>query len=828
MPVPAIIRGSEHFFNVIYEGNGKGQRVGTFLPYTDNGTISKSCLFTDGDEPELSRTPSGAGNRDTFTLSFWIKRGNTGALQLIFQHGADVNNCTQLSFDSSDRIQYQQVDGGSNTDSLISNRTFEDTSKFYHFVLAVDTTQATEANRVRMYVDGDEITSWNTANYPSQNTDTDMNTTTEFSIGRQLGATTAYSPDCFLAEVNYVDGTQYTPSTFGITDTSTGRWIPKSLTGISYGTNGFRLQFANSAGQTIGDDTSGNGNDFTVTNLDANDIHLDTPTDLFPTLADFQASYGGNYDKGNLELDGSTHAQTSTGRSTLSFDVEDSTGYYFEFRNMGTASFGSNFNGYGITGVNADNIAPPSGYLYPNGGHYVTLQEDGNVRINTTGSLVSLGGSTLPKTGNTSTRDTIGCAVKSGKVWFSKNGIWGNANQGNPNSDGTPIASGLTGRFRACALCYDDGNSLQEVNFGQRLTLGGSATSDYSANNGGYFLYPPPSGFRAIKQDNLSTTEKGIPDFVWIKNRDQTDAHTIYDSTRGPTKEIGVGEVDETTDDDGLTKFLKGGFAIEDDVKVNSTGESYVAWNWIANGGTTAANTDGSGASIASVTQANQTAGFSIITHAGSGSNGTIAHGLNQAPEMVWTKIKKASVSGFTIACVHDLTGSGGFYQFLYLNENTESRSLSSVWNNTAPTNKVIHLGDTSVTNGSSENYLTFCWHSVDGYSKIGSYTGSGNANGIFVYTGFKPAWLLVKRTDSSGHWAITDTVRDPTNPTDKGLIPSTTDAEGTGYTVDHLSNGFKLRLSGTAYNANGGKYIYMAFAEHPFMGDGTNPATAR
>ena len=150
MPEPTIIKGEEHCFNIKYEGNGGGQRVGKFIPFTDNGTIAKSCIFEDGDEPELSRTPSGAGNRDTFTLSFWIKRCNANALQLIFQHGADVNNCTQLSFDSSNRLQYQQVDGGGNTDSLVTNRTFEDTSKFYHIVLSVDTTQSTEANRIRM------------------------------------------------------------------------------------------------------------------------------------------------------------------------------------------------------------------------------------------------------------------------------------------------------------------------------------------------------------------------------------------------------------------------------------------------------------------------------------------------------------------------------------------------------------------------------------------------------------------------------------------------------------------------------------------------------
>ena len=818
---PTIIRGSDHFFNNTYEGNGQGQRVGNFVPYTDNGTISNSCIFNRPDDPMLAYTPSGTGtNRRKYTVSFWFKPSFDGSdsNERAFFFAGPYGNDDGITFKNTRKLHFW-INGTVNA-SLLTTRTFEDSSKFYHILVAVDTTQSSASDRVKLYVDGDQITNFDTENYPSQNYDGYVSTAVQHNVGAQTGNNRQC--DGYLAEVNYVDGTALTPSTFGLTDTSTGRWIPKTLTGITYGTNGFRLTFANSAGQTIGDDTSGNGNDLTVTNLATTDIVTDTPTDLYPVLNDFQSSYSSNFSEGNLKIDGSTNGQTSTGRSTLSFDVEDSTGYYFEFRNMGTSSFGSNFNGYGIVGVNADNIAPSSGNLFPNGGHHVTLQEDGNVRINNTGTNLNLGGSTLPKTGNTSTRDTIGCAVKSGKVWFSKNGIWGNANQGNPNSDGTPIASGLTGRFRACALCYDNDNSLQEVNFGQRLALGGSATSDYSANNGGYFLYPPPTGFRALKQDNLPETTLSIPDFVWAKSRDNTESHVIYDTTRGVQKMISPNNTTaEGTQTDGLQKFLVGGFQTEDHERTNQSGISYANWNWIANGGTTATNEVGA---INSTVQVNTTAGFSIVKYSGSGGAASVGHGLSSAPE--WMIFKDLGNS--TAWRVYH-TSIGGITKYLVLNT-TAAVATASMWG--TPTNSAFIIGGTGYeVNESGNNYVAYCWHSVPGFSKFGSYIGNGSSNGPFINLGFKPAVVITKNISSSYRWNIIDSKRDPFNPAGRWLAPndnSDEDAYSGSYPHDFLSNGYKLRANTTVLNRSGDTYAYAAFAEHPFLGDGTNPATAR
>ena len=286
MPAPTILDPSQHFFNIIYEGNGGGQRVGKFIPFTDNGTIAKSCIFNRPDNPMLAYTPSGTGtNRRKYTISVWFKPANADASdsngRAIFFAGSYGNDDgIQLSNYSNATLRFWM--NGTVAASLITTRTFEDTSKFYHLVVAVDTTQSTASNRVKIYIDGDQITNFSTSNYPSENYDGNWSTAVQHNVGAQTGNNRQF--DGNLAEFNYVDGTALTPSTFGLTDTSTGRWIPKSLTGITYGTNGFRLQFANSAGQTIGDDTSGNTNDLTVTNLAATDIVNDSPTQNFNTF----------------------------------------------------------------------------------------------------------------------------------------------------------------------------------------------------------------------------------------------------------------------------------------------------------------------------------------------------------------------------------------------------------------------------------------------------------------------------------------------------------------------------------------------------------------
>jgi hypothetical protein len=357
-----------------------------------------------------------------------------------------------------------------------------------------------------------------------------------------------------------------------------------------------------------------------------------------------------------------------------------------------------------------------------------------------------------------------------------------------------------------------------------------SQNAQLTANFGGRgFTYTPPSGFKALQQDNLPDEGKGIPDLVWIKNRDASDSHQLYDSTRGPRIDFNPdGNAVESTTADGLQKFIKGGCEIEDDVSINTNAESYVSWNWVAGGGTTSANTDGSGATLASTIQVNQDAGFSIISYTGNGSTGAkIAHGLSQKPKWFILKGRSMTTNHYVY---HENIGAD---YLLYLNlNNARYTGVTTPWNDTHPDDKVITLMGTGYGgNNNNETYMIYAWHEVPGYSRFGEYFGNGNAEGPFIYTGFKPSWVMVKRYDSSSgaYWSIQDNTRVTANPKTKPLLADTTDAESglSAATMDFYSNGFKIRNTLNSNNNSGGSYVFMAYAEHPFNGDGTSPATA-
>ena len=346
----------------------------------------------------------------------------------------------------------------------------------------------------------------------------------------------------------------------------------------------------------------------------------------------------------------------------------------------------------------------------------------------------------------------------------------------------------------------------------------GTMTANFGQKS---FAYTPPTGYKKLNQDNLPETAKGVSGLVWVKNRDQgSNSHALSDSSRGASKVLFSNTTDgEQTYVQGLTKFLKGGFACGDLQYINGSGDSLVSWNWVANGGTTASNTDGS---ITSTVQVNQTAGFSVVQFT-PGSAGTVGHGLSQAPE--WILMKDTSRSVLWLIYHKDI-GADKYLQFT-----TAAVASNSTVFSTEPTSSVFDPG-TGYTSASSYGAtVAYCWHGVDGFSKFGSYKGNGSTDGPFVYTGFKPAWFLVKRSDTANDWELFDSVRNPFNPVDRRLYPNLTSVEAVGSTsdiFDFTANGCKVREDNPAINASGGTYIYMAFAEHPFVGDGTNPVTAR
>ena len=313
------------------------------------------------------------------------------------------------------------------------------------------------------------------------------------------------------------------------------------------------------------------------------------------------------------------------------------------------------------------------------------------------------------------------------------------------------------------------------------------------------------------------------PDLVWVKNRTDARWHRLVDSSRGASKNLYSNETDAEGTEASVTAFNSDGFSLGTDTGSdgwNEDGDAHVAWQWKANGGTTASNTDGS---ITSTVQANTTAGFSIVTYTGNSTAGaTVGHGLGVVPNWIIVKDRDAAKNWVNY---HESIGND---RSITLNTSDAQSASTDHWNNNTPTSSVFYLGDYSHVN-TTDDYVAYCFAEIQGYSKFGSYNGNGNANGPFVYLGFKPAWLIIKRTDaSSDGWYIFDSTRSPTNLVDKAFRANVNNAES-GESIDLLSNGFKHRIgANNNFNNASGTYIYMAFAESPFVSSKGVPTTAR
>ena len=314
------------------------------------------------------------------------------------------------------------------------------------------------------------------------------------------------------------------------------------------------------------------------------------------------------------------------------------------------------------------------------------------------------------------------------------------------------------------------------------------------------------------------------PDWVWVKERNNAKDHALYDSVRGANKLLESNKTGlEATTSAGISSFNSDGWTTGDFFQTNDNGDSYVSWNWKA--GTSFTN-DASATGIGSIDSAgsfNNDSGFSIVSYTGTGSSGTIKHGLNSVPSVIIIKVLTNTANDWCV--YHQATGNN---QSTFLSESNAASSNAFI-NNTTPTSSVFSVDGSNYSSGSSRNYIAYCFAEKQGYSKFGSYTGNGNADGTFIYTGFKPAWLLVKST-AANDWILHDTKRNPHNVSNVILHPNASDADVTNtiYNLDILSNGFKTRTTHARLNGSGVTYIYMAFAENPFVTSTGVPACAR
>jgi hypothetical protein len=771
-------------------------------------SISRSLRFRSSASAYLNRTPSVAGNRKTWTWSGWVKRGTLGANSYPFvcSYGASDSQFLGIYFNSDDTLAV----AGYSTYYRKTTQVFRDPSSWYHIVAVFDTTQSVGSNRVKLYINGSQVTSFGTSNDPTLNTDYAVNNNQPHFQGcYSLGTPTNFF-DGYMTEVNFIDGQALTPTSFGAFNATTGVWQPLKYTG-TYGNNGFYLPFSNNTSTTtLGADSSGNGNNWTCNNISLTagttyDSMLDVPTLTSATAANYcvlnplvyRFSAGQNgYSNANLTLTG----QGAGGGSWFNMGtigIPASSGkFYFECQ-IGTASNGiyvgvtqdSNFQGSNWDAY----YDSANGVLYKGASTFAT-----GLATATTGDVI---GVAYDSTGNT-------CA------FYKNNTLLG-------------TVTGLTATTMFPLQCARV-SAVLNLNYGQRP-----------------FTYTPPTGFVALNSYNLPTptisngalymaattytgnlTGQSItnggnntlgttfqPDLVWIKSRSAATDHKLTDNVRGATKAlISNSTAAETTDLTGLTTFNSNGFTVGASTVYNNTGVTYVGWQWLAGAGSSSSNTSGT---ITSTVSVNTTAGFSVVTYTGTGANATVGHGLGIAPSMIITK-KRNSTSDWAV-----YHASLGNTSYLILDSSAGSASSSTYWNNTSPTSSVFSIGTADPVNISSATYVAYCFAPIAGYSAFGVYTGNGVADGPFTYTGFRPRYLILKKYSAAGDpWWVIDSSRSPYNQTILALRPSAANAEDSGVNAnfDFLSNGFKARTAGGQNgNESGATYIWMAFAENPF-----------
>ena len=792
--------------------------------------IERSLRFNSADSSFLSRTPSVAGNRTTWTWSGWVKRSNIGNLtQDIFNGNASTSGnpiFTGIRF-IDDNIYIQDVSTPSYNIWWSTSAVYRDLSAWYHIVVKYDTTQALSSNAVTLWVNGIQqlITLTTSTGAYVQNRESYVNRTNIHNIGAALqtsGTGTINHFSGYLTEINFIDGQALTPSSFGETDPTTGVWRPKKYTG-SYGTNGFYLNFKDNSAATattLGKDYSGNGNNwtpnaFTVIAGVNNDSMVDTPTP-YGTDTGLGGEVRGNYatlnpldygfsstvyitveiSNGNLDFRGANVGCAATFGLTTGK-------WYWEIR-LNDPHSSPYYGAFSLTSGRVNKYIPYTGFPIGTGILCYNGVDDGGLWNN---------GAKVFSYNTFAASDIIGFAFDADAKTLSiyRNNVKIGSTLSVPENAIYPS-------FFQNGTDVDTSSSI--INFGQRP-----------------FAYQAPSGFKALCTTNLPTPTvvKGSssfntvtytgnsssqaitgvghrPDLVWIKKRNTATVsnHRLFNSISGGSLALSTDTNSAESANTNAISFGNDGFTLgTGNTLFNESPNTYVAWTW-KGGGTAVANTQGT---ITSTVSANTTSGFSIVTYtAPSSGTGTIGHGLGVEPKMIITKNRNGSI-GWNV--YHKSIGNTNY---VMLNSTINATTLVTIWNSTTPTSTVFSIGTAFENTGT---YVAYCFAEIPGFSAFGSYTGNGSTDGPFVYTGFRPRYVLVKRTDTAGfNWNILDSTRDQFNIAKNYLSANTSNQENIDGTIewfDILSNGFKIRNLNNYVNANGGTYIYSAFAETPF-----------
>ncbi len=800
IPKETDFTSSEYGTNGFYLPFKKNDR---YSPYFD-GSTSAGIQTADSSDFTL-----GTNN---FTVEAWVySYEDQGQSRYIAgqspSDGADANSAFGLFIDANNKPRSYVFYSGGNLDLISSTAIAENT--WYHIALVRN------SNTFTLYLDGTSVAS-------TTSSITVRDSSAKLGVGMLGEYTTNMQFKGWISNFRFVNGSavytsNFTPSTSPLTAVTNTKLLCCQNSTITTDNSGTSktitvVNTANTYSQQMApfdydwyDDHSGKDSHFQAQNITVNDIMLDSPTNNFPTLNFLDNGSNSTLSQGSLKA---TFSGWSDAFGT--FQVPFTGKWYVE---LAVTTKGNNYFGLWTTNYTDTDASQDYGT-----GRYIV--HHGGVTGGSSGGYMSAW----------SDGDIIGMAIDcdNGKLHWAKNGTYGSS--GNPATGANPALT-FTATDSYKILTAGASGNVASINFGQNGTFSGTKTAQGNADGGGIgdFYYAPPSGFKALCTKNLPTpaikkstdhfnlvlytgngstqniTGVGFqPDLVWIKNRIAGDNHKWTDVVRGVTKEIESNSNDaEATNADGLTAFGSDGFSLGDDDEYNTNTENYVSWNWKANGSGSANNSGDINATVS----ANSTAGFSIVSWTGNGSNGdTVAHGLGKKPQAIFYKNRAATSGWYMVTEAID-----GSQDYLALNSTTYAAASS--WG--APTSSTI-----SNWTWGANAIIAYVWAEIPGFSKIGSYKGNGNDNGPYVYTGFSPAWIMIKRTDSTSSWSIYDVKRGPINPADELVWADLADAEGTSteYRLDILSNGFKLRDDGfNSQNINNGTFFYMAFAEFPF-----------
>ena len=706
--------------------------------------IANSARYNQSASAHMYRTNGTATNEDKCTMSAWVKRTKLGshtAFTGAYDPAGWGGGYLTIGMENGDNFKFlhHPSSNAATQGQITSDALYRDSSAFYHVVVAYDSSQGTAANRVKIYINGSQLTDITATTYPDQNQDFILNKNgckIFIGSGGDSGGGVYQPWDGYIAEYVMIDGTAYAASDFG--ETKNGVWIPKDPSGLTFGNNGVYCKFESSS--DLGNDSSGNNNDFTVSNVSAHDQMLDTPTfnsssngGNFATLGGLEKNTGGfTISEGNLKYAVSTNNRgfiASTG-------VPESGKYYWEVR---VTQFGGSEDGVFLGVCEPDKMR---GNLTASGRGGAEVSGAGGYTVDNYNGRAMLDGVAQSADAIGTARSvpqTFGIAIDRDNNTFK----W--------TYDGSTYSSTYTIPSTGVLAPYigsgGGSNTASGVfNFGSDSTFAGLVTAGGNADENGYgdFSLSVPSGYVALCAANLPTADAvdpaqtddnfpqkmfdaklytgngstnnitGVgfqPDLTWIKIRNTASNGPLVDSSRGTNKIMFSQINDAEVTSANLTSFDSDGFSLAGglasyDPNFNGNTNTYVAWNWRANGGTTSTNSSGS---VSVTQQVDPSGGISISTYSGAGGTGTIGHGLSSAPTMVIVKQRNGANNWAVYA-----KGAGNT-KYAYM-DRSNAFGTAALWQNTTPSSSLVYLGDTNEVNHSGRTYVAYCFADVEGY----------------------------------------------------------------------------------------------------------------